>query len=140
MSDLFSAQQLLIERIKANVSEFVTVSNPSAIAGLTTFSGILPACIIAPGKSQIDSEEMRGSKLVEEQTWDVVIIINHQAGDRGTEILASTLATKVIKALSYFDLGQGFVRPMRYAGRPENANYSKTFAEFVLSFKVKKMI
>lgn len=140
MSDLFSAEQLLIDKIKANVPQFVTVANPSAIAGLTNFAGILPACIIAPGKSVIDSEEMRGNLAVEEQHWDVVVIVAHQTGDSGTEMLASGLMTGVIKALSNFDLGNGFVRPMRYAGRPEPANYSKTFAEFVMTFKVKKVV
>ena len=140
MSDLFCAQQQIIDKIKAAAPEFVTVANPSAIAGLTNFAGVLPACIIAPGKSVIDSEEMRGNLAVEEQFWDVVIIVAHQTGDSGTETLASGLMTSVIKALSNLDLGAGFVRPMKYAGRPEAANYSKSFAEFILNFKVKKVV
>jgi len=140
MSALFSAQQLLIDRIKTQTTDFVTVANPSAISGLTSFAGILPACIIAPGKSVIDSHEMRGNIAVEEQFWDVVIMVSHQTGDSGTETLASRLMTNVIKALSNFDLGKGFVRPMTYNGRPENANYAPTFAEFVMSFKVKKIV
>ena len=140
MSDLFSAEQLLIDRIKTKTTDFVTVANPSAISGLTNFSGVLPACIIAPGKSVIDSQEMRGNFAIEEQFWDVVVIVTHQIGDSGTEQLASSLMSSVIKALSNFDLGEGFVRPMNYNGRPENANYALTFAEFVMSFKVKKIV
>lgn len=140
MSELFAAQRLIIERIKLEVPEFVTVANPSAIAGLTNFSGILPACIVAPSVSEITSSEERGNRTVEEQRWDVVVLISHQTGDDGTEMLASDLMTKVIRALSNFNLGAGFVRPMKYAGRPELPSYSTAFAEFVMSFKVKKIV
>lgn len=94
MSELFIAQRLIIERIKAQVPDFVTVANPSAIAGLTTFSGILPACIIAPGVSELDSQETRSNLAIEDQSWDVVILVQHQAGDYGTEMLASGLMSK----------------------------------------------
>jgi hypothetical protein len=140
MSELFIAQRLIIERIKARVPDFVTVANPSAIAGLTTFSGVLPACIVAPSLSEITSFEERGNLTVEEQRWDVVILVAHQAGDDGTEMLAGDLMTKTIRALSNFNLGAGFVRPMKYAGRPELPNYTATFAEFIMTFKVKKIV
>lgn len=137
MSDLFTAQQLIINKIKATVPDFVTVDNPTAISGLTSFSGILPACIVGAGKSVIDSEEMKGNLAVEDQQWIVDLIIPLS---NDTEAQASILATGVIKALSNLNLGTGFARPMRYAGRPEPASYSKTYAEFVLAFKVKKVV
>lgn len=140
MSNLFSAQQQIINRIKSETTGFITVANPSAIAGLTNLSGVLPACIVAPSIAPIDSEEMRGNKSVEEQRWDIVIIVAHQNGDCGTETLASNLISSVIKALSYFDLGAGFVRPMRYAGRPEKPAYDLAFVEFPLAFTVKKVV
>lgn len=140
MSELFIAQRLIIERIKAQVPDFLTVANPSAIAGLTTFSGILPACIVAPSLSVITSSEELGKRTVEEQRWDIVIYVEHQTGDDGTEMLASDLITKTIRALSNFNLGAGFVRPMKYGGRPELPNYSTTFAEFIMTFKVKKIV
>lgn len=140
MSELFAAQRLIIERIKDQVPEFVTVANPSAISGLTNFSGILPACIVGPTGSVITSTEEKGNRTVEEQHWGVAIYVAHQVGDDGTEMLASELMTKVIRALSNFNLGAGFLRPMKYAGRPELPSYSTAFAEFVMSFKVKKIV
>lgn len=137
MSDLFTAQQIIIDKIKLAVPEFVTVDNPTAISGLTSFAGILPACIVGAGAATIDSEEMKGNLAVEEQQWIIDIIVQLSVQ---TETQASTLATGVIKALSNFDLGKGFARHMRYAGRPEPANYSKSYAEFVLAFKVKKVV
>jgi hypothetical protein len=137
MSDLFNAQQIIIDKIKLAVPEFVTVDNPTAISGLTSFAGILPACIVGAGAATIDSEEMKGNLAVEEQQWIIDIIVPLSAQ---TETQASTLAAGVIKALSHFDLGKGFARPMRYAGRPEPASYSKSYAEFVLAFKVKKVV
>lgn len=137
MSNLFTAQQIIIDKIKADVLDFVTVDNPTAISGLTSFTGILPACIIGAGASTIDSEEMKGNLSVEEQQWIIDIIVPLSAQ---TEMQASTLSTGVIKALSNLNLGTGFARPMRYAGRPEPASYSKAYAEFVLAFKVKKVV
>lgn len=137
MSDLFTAQQIIIDKIKADVLDFVTVDNPTAISGLTSFAGILPACIVGAGAATIDSEEMKGNLAVEEQQWIIDIIVPLSAQ---TETQASTLAAGVIKALSNLNLGTGFARPMRYAGRPEPANYSKSYAEFVLAFKVKKVV
>lgn len=137
MSDLFTAQQKIIDKIKADVLAFALVDTPTSISGLTNFSGILPACIVGAGAATIDSEEMRGNLAVEEQQWIIDIIV--PLTDT-TESAASTLATGVIKALSNLDLGTGFARPMRYAGRPEPASYSKSYAEFVLAFKVKKVV
>lgn len=137
MSDLFTAQQKIIDKIKTDVSAFVLVDTPTAIAGLTNFSGILPACIVGAGAATIDSEEMRGKAAVEEQQWIIDIIMPLTAT---TEIAASELANNVIKSLSNFDLGAGFARPMRYAGRPEPVSYASNFAEFVLAFKVKKVV
>lgn len=137
MSDLFTAQQIIIDKIKLAAPEFVTVDNPTAISGLTSFAGILPACIVGAGAATIDSEEMKGNLAVEEQQWIIDIIVPLSAQ---TETQASTLAAGVIKALSHLNLGSGFARPMRYAGRPEPASYSKSYAEFVLAFKVKKVV
>ena len=137
MSDLFTAQQKIIDKIQANVPSFVTVDNPTAISGLTNFAGLLPACIVGAGAATIDSEEMRGTAAVEEQQWIIDLIVPLSAD---TEMQASVLAAGVIKALSNFELGVGFVRPMKYAGRPESASYSKSYAEFVLAFKVKKVV
>lgn len=137
MSDLFTAQQKIIDKIKTDVLAFVTVDTPTAISGLTNFAGMLPACIVGAGLATIDSEEMRGNIAVEEQQWIIDIIVPLQAD---TELVASTLATGVIKALSNFELGTGFVRPMKYAGRPEPASYAKSYAEFVFAFKVKKVV
>lgn len=137
MSDLFTAQQVIINKIKADVTGFVTVDNPTAISGLTHFAGILPACIVGAGAASIDSEEMRGNLAVEDQQWIIDIIVPLSTD---TEIQASALSTAVIKSLSNLNLGVGFARPMKYAGRPEPASYSKSFAEFVLAFKVKKVV
>jgi hypothetical protein len=137
MSDLFLAQKMIIDKIKADVVGVVTVDNPTAISGLTSFAGLLPACIVGAGAATIDSEEARGNLAVEEQQWIIDIIVPLSAE---TEMHASTIAAGVIKALSSFNLGAGFVRPMRYAGRPEPASYSKSYAEFVLAFKVKRVV
>jgi hypothetical protein len=137
MSDLFTAQQRIIDKIKADVLDFVTVDNPTAISGLTSFAGLLPACIVGAGAATIDSEESKGNLAIEEQQWIIDLIVPLS---NDTETQASLLATGIIKALSNFDLGKGFARPMRYAGRPEPASYSKSYAEFILAFKVKKVV
>lgn len=137
MSALFSAQQKIIDKIKAAAPGFVTVDTPTTISGLTSFAGMLPACIVGAGAATIDSEEMRGNAAVEEQQWIIDVIVPLQAD---SETVASALMSAVIKALSNFELGTGFVRPMKYAGRPEPASYSKSHAEFVMAFKVKKVV
>jgi hypothetical protein len=140
MSNLFAAQQIIISKIKNSVAGFVIVSNPSVIAGLEHMGGMLPACIVAPSTATLDSQVERSSHGVEEQTWDVVIILAHQKGDGATEQLASDLMTGVINALSNLDLGAGFVRPLKYAGRPEKPAYATNYAEFSLAFSVKKIV
>lgn len=136
---IFAAEQLIIDRLQAQVPQFITVCNPSKIAGLKNLAGLLPACIVVPNKSVIDSEIENSQFVVEEQSWDLVIIVTHQRGEATTETLAGDLMQRCINSLSNFNAGTGFIRPFQYAGRPEPA-YSEGYAEFTLQFKVKKLL
>lgn len=139
-NNVFYPQKVLSDTIKANVSEFVNVTNPSGIVSVKVGVGMLPWCVIAPGKAPLDSQIERVKGSVEEQFWDVDIIVPHQSEESMTELYAGYLAEKINSSLSNLDMGAGFVRSMKYAGRPEGARYTETFGEFLFTFKVKKIV
>lgn len=139
-NNFFYAQKIITDAIKTNINEFVKVTNPSGIIGQKIEIGELPWCIIAPSKAPLHSQEERGNKSVEEQFWDIDIVVPHQSEESMTELYAGYLAQKINDLLSNFNLGSGYVRSMKYAGRPELPNYTTTFAEFVMTFKVKKIV
>jgi hypothetical protein len=157
MSNLFVIEQLIIDRLKAQVVEavvdehevtttvqlFKTIGNPSLIAGLSDIGPLLPACFVMPGAAEIASQQTNGAGVVEEQEWHIVIVIAHQAfkAQTGlTESVAGTLMHACIVALSgWLPESNNFIRPMLYAGRAE-PDYNLGYAEFPLSFKIKKMV
>lgn len=136
---LFAAEQLIIDRITAEVPGFTTISNPSLIAGLRDIGPLLPFCVVAPGAADISSQQTNGSGVIEEQDWSLTIIVEHQADDADsglTEDLAGNLMMSCIQALSGWYPGTPFVRSFTYAGRVA-PDYGLGYAEFPLNFKVK---
>jgi hypothetical protein len=137
---VLTAEQIIIDKITAEVSGFTTISNPSLLAGLHEIDLVLPACIIMPGMANISSQQANSAGVIEEQDWHVIIIVAHQATDSEdgkTEDIAGTFMQACIKALSGWYPGPPFLRSFIYEGRaaPE---YNLSYAEFPLLFKVKQ--
>jgi hypothetical protein len=143
MTHVLVAEQLIIDRIIDQVPDFKTVDNPSLLAGLNDIGPLLPGCFVMPGPADISSQQTNGTGVVEEQDWQLIIIVAHQAfknENRLTEDTAGELMQACIGALSGWRPGQNeFFRPFTYAGRAE-PNYNSGYAEFPLSFKIRKMV
>jgi hypothetical protein len=157
MSHVYDAEQMIIDRLTAlatvaqtdendettTLQLFKTISNPSLIAGLTEIGPLLPACFVMPGAADIATQLTNGTGVVEEQDWHLIIIVEHQASqadDKLTENLAGALLQKCIEALSgWLPPGKHFFRPFIYAGRAE-PEYNLGYAEFPLTFKIRKMV
>lgn len=141
MSHILAAEQLIIDRITAQVSGFTTISNPSKIAGLRDIGPLLPGGFVMPGSGTSAAQQKNGSGMVEEQEWDLVVIVGHQhtdAADGHTESIAGALMTGCIQALSGWHPGVGFISPFVYAGR-EAPTYGLGYAEFPLTFTIKAL-
>jgi hypothetical protein len=138
---ILAAQPLIIDRITAQVVGFTTISNPSLVAGLRDIGPLLPGCFVMPGPGDIAAQQKNGAGVVEEQEWDVIIIVGHQhteAADGTTETTAGTLMTGCIQALSGWHPGIGFISPFVYAGRAAPI-YGLGYAEFPLTFTIKAL-
>lgn len=141
MTHILSAQQLIINRIAANVTGFTTIGNPSKIAGLRDIGPLLPGCFVMPGGGDISSQQKNGTGAIEEQEWELVIIVGHQQTDAAnglTEDIAGTLMTACIKALSGYHPGAGFTGPFSYSPRHQ-PSYGLGYAEFPLTFSIKAL-
>ncbi|MGR9051373.1 MAG: phage tail terminator protein [Gammaproteobacteria bacterium] len=143
--NLFAAEQLLIDKIKADVTRFNTVDNPSVIAGLTDLGPLLPACIVMPGAGEVKDDDRLLPGIVEYQDWHLVVIVGHQydeATNGQTESIAGELVYRTIKAISGFkpetSPNERFLRPFVYLGR-EEPEYGLGYVEFPLLFRIKKV-
>jgi hypothetical protein len=143
VSHLLFAEQLIIDRLVAQIADFKTIDNPSLIAGLTDIGPFLPACFVMPGMADIAAQQQNGTGVVEEQDWHLIVIVAHQAfknDNKLTEDLAGALMQSCISALSgWLPESHNFFRPFIYAGRAE-PEYNLGYAEFPLTFKIKKMV
>ena len=143
MSHIFVAEQLIIDRLTAQVPDFKTIDNPSLIAGLQDIGPYLPACFVLPGAADISTQQQNGAGVVEDQTWILVVIVAHQAfklDSKLTEDLAGALLQSCIQALSgWKPENADFFRPFIYAGRTE-PEYNLGYAEFPLNFKIRRMV
>lgn len=135
---LFDAQALIIQRIKQSVAGLVTVGNPSVLVGLQDIGPLLPACIVMPGAGGVSAHQKHGPGAMEDQAWEIVLLVSHQApgaGDGVTESLAGGFLSQIFTALSGWLPSAGFPRPMVYAGRDDPV-YGRGYAEFPMRFTV----
>ena len=143
MSHIFVAEQLIIDRLTAQVADFKTIDNPSLIAGLHDIGPYLPACFVMPGAGEIAAQQQNGAGVVEDQIWICVIIVAHQAfklDNKLTEDLAGELIQSCIQSLSgWKPEANDFFRSFIYAGRSE-PEYNLGYAEFPLTFKIRRMV
>ncbi len=143
MTHIFIAEQLIIERLTALIPAFKTVDNPSLIAGLTDIGPLLPACFVMPGAGENAAQQQNGAGVVEDQSWQLIVITAHQAfklENKLTEDIAGALIQSCIQAMSgWKPENADFVRPFIYAGRSE-PEYNLGYAEFPLTFKIKRML
>lgn len=143
MTNLFVAEQLIIDRLTAQTQDFKTIDNPSLIAGLHDIGPYLPACFVLPGAGDISTQLTNGTGVVEDQDWHLIIIVAHQAfknDNKLTEDIAGVLMQSCIKALSGWKPEHNdFFRPFIYAGRAE-PEYNLGYAEFPLTFKIRRMV
>jgi hypothetical protein len=139
---LFAAEQLIIDRIQAQVTGFKSVGNPSLLAGLHDIGPLLPGCFIMPSGAEIHSQQQNRQDVAEMQDWLLVIIVAHQASNSQnglTEDIAGTLMHGCIMALSGWYPGSPFIRGFEYVGR-EQPDYNLGYAEFSLNFRIKKIL
>lgn len=140
--NLFDAQDWMIAQINANVIGFKTVGNPGLIAGIKEIGSMLPCCIVQPGGGEIADKDRNAVGLVEDQFWQVTVITGYEFDEVNygmTESTAGQLMDGVINALNGKSPGAGFVKLLMYAGR-EDPVYSLGYAEFPMTFRVKKVV
>lgn len=140
--NLFDAQLWIIARINSQVTGLTTVGNPGLIAGLKDLGPLLPCAIVQPGGGEIMNKERNAIGAVEDQLWQVTVIVGYEfnaASYGNTESVAGTIMAAIIDALSGQHPGAGFYRMMMYDGR-EDPVYSLGYAEFPMTFHVKKIV
>lgn len=135
----------LIHRIREQVPAFTTVGNPSVLAGLNDIGPLLPACIVVPGHGDlsVQSDGRNDGPVIEEQNWDVVVLIGHQYNEQSdglTEQLASTLMRAVFSAVHGFKVNRASMRSgYVYTGR-DTPIYNIAWAEFPMTFFAKRLV
>lgn len=137
-------QASIIERIRDQVAGLTTVSNASVLAGLRELGPLLPACIVHPGAGEPTANSGYRLPFLENQEWDVTVIVAHQATDSQdglTERIIGDFLLAIVKAVH--DWSPGLPRaqhqPFRYLGRDVPV-YSAGYAEFTLHFAAKAVI
>jgi hypothetical protein len=134
---MLTLQTDIISRIKSQVPGFKTIGNPSMLVGLRDIGPLLPACLVVPGAGNPIEQKIPSQPTVEQQEWDIVILIAHQHDDAVnglTEQIAGAFMAHVFKSLHGWKSGavaqkNGFV----YVGRDKPV-YGSGYAEFALSF------
>lgn len=140
---MLSLQIDIINMITASVQGFTTIANPSVLVGVREIGPLLPACIVIPGGGDPDEQSVPSRPLIEDQDWDVVIIVPHQhqnSADGLTEQIAGAFMLGVLNALHGKKTGNkpqkyGFI----YAGRSQ-PSYNLGYAEFPMTFTAKALV
>ncbi|WP_367154649.1 hypothetical protein [Methylomonas sp. HYX-M1] len=140
---MLTLEQNIVLRIQSQVSGFITVGNASLLAGLRDIGPLLPGCFVVPGGGEpVSPGNPTDTPLLEQQEWDVIIIVPHQATDSAnglTEVVASGFMSAVLKALHGWKADptqrQGFI----YQGR-ERPSYNLGYAEFPMTFLANAVI
>ena len=140
---MLSLSRHILTRVRTEVPGFVTVANASVIAPLNDIGPLLPACIISPGPGDLVTQGAAQATALEDQEWDVAIIVgySHQDEELGiTENLASELMDGVYRALHGWKADNGTQRSgFLYKNRLEPV-YNKGWAIFPLFFTARAVI
>lgn len=139
---MLSIEPLMIARIDTQIPGFKTVGNPSVLAGLRDIGPLLPAAIIMPGGGEPLIKAPDALPTQEDQEWDVVVIVGHQATETGngiTEAIAGAFMTDVFKALQGWNASPNQRKGFVYQGR-QAPIYSIGYAEFPMTFAAQTVI
>ena len=142
---------LIAARLRDAVPAFLTVDNPAIFKDLLDsrqpVTKLLPACFVLAGAGRLSN--LQTDKFhtvfpfVEDQDYELVIIIPHEADDLNhmlTDWNASTLMLAVIKALHGWDpCDRRFPRKLGYIGRDAPA-YEGGWAAYPLTFNAKRSV
>lgn len=101
---MYSAQQLLIDRIKAQVTDFVTVTNASLSPDDKTLAKKLPACTVSimDNKNNELPNSLSGDFEIIETPLAITVIISHEAdiaSHEQTEYIGGALMLKTLQAV-----------------------------------------
>ena len=140
---MLTLQTDIIGRIQSQVPGLKTIANPSMMAGLRDIGPLLPACIVVPGQGEPIEQSQPQLPTVEQQEWEIVVIVAHQhtdAVDGLTEQIAGGFMDGIVRALHGWKDGSspqkhGFI----YTGR-DRPSYGIGYAEFPLIFISKAII
>ncbi len=135
-------EPLLIAAIKTEFPGFKTVGNPSVLAGLRDIVPLLPACIVSPGGAEPKKPTTDPVPVLEEQDWDIVVIVPHQldqASNGLTETIAGAFMDSIFKLLQGQKLSPEQRLGFMYKGRDVPA-FNDGYAEFPMTFGTNTMI
>lgn len=137
MSNVFAAEQPIIDRIKAQVPTLA--ASVFSLSQLEAFESVppVPAVVVRPMGSRVESAPADGAFQTEVQVWELALLVGHQQTDatvaQTTTQQGGALIFELLRALVGWRPAAGYM-PMAYAGRAE-PYYEPGYAEYPLSFE-----
>ncbi|RLJ20801.1 hypothetical protein DJ031_04635 [bacterium endosymbiont of Escarpia laminata] len=138
ITNLFAAEQPIIQRITDNVTGLTKVGSVSALAGFQELGLMLPGVFVMPADSVITGDPHDGGFQKESQFWLVSVLVEHQEDALGPDIdttvkKAGEILAQTIRALVGWAPATG-LQPFAYRGRPD-PNYEPGYGEFPALFE-----
>lgn len=133
LTNHLSAEQLLIDQIKARVPEFKAVLDAGDLEDVEEQAQIVPACHVLYGGDYPGQTAGRGTATRIDQHWQLFICVKNAKTAKTARQEAGALITKVIEALSGWtpSINHG---PVTLVPTGQPAGYSAGFAYFPLRF------
>lgn len=136
MSNVFAAEQPIIDRITAQVTSLSFVGSISQLADFESIPPV-PAVLVRPMGSSVGDAPNDGGFQIETQTWEIVLMVGHQQGTTSatetTVKQAGALIFQIAQALVGWRPATGY-QSMAYRGQGE-PYYEPGYAEFPLLFE-----
>ena len=100
--NLFTMEDMIIERLREKTTGFFTIASPSIIAGSDDVTQLLPAAFVQPGLGTKNADQDTFGDTYFEQRWSVFVAVPHWQSDvanYSASARAGPLMSQVIAAL-----------------------------------------